>query len=445
MANHDGTSPKMNNWLGRDIHIGQQQQQQASSCLFFRPEKLLTSYQYNNILNIRGGASSSSSSTNDNDARSIQSKSLSSSLSSSSSSLSFSQALQQARSQAHLLVIYIPSSDPKKKSFHPWIDPGLSSLFHPESDSKTILLAEEEEEQKKSFQIYKYFSWITSQDKSWQSQAIQLLQKYNPSHTMLSQLIKKGQPLLLVVYPSKHKLQPHRILPKIIAQHHCNPPPTPTNLILWLQSLKKRHSKQYKSMKVDIQEQKYLQERISNYHQSIQQDIHREQVELEQQREEERKQKEKEERIQFYQCRRQEMKERFPQEPLLTSSEKDVYTIALRFTDGSQKPSQRRFHSHDTLEHVFNWMDITYEIERERIVLTTMNGSQSWKYSDSMDQLTLKDSGLGKMMALRVTILEPKDEVDEKDEDHDVPMKAKEEESPGEEEYDEEEEDDEED
>eukprot|EP00553_Chaetoceros_curvisetus_P006960 CAMPEP_0204631484 /NCGR_PEP_ID=MMETSP0717-20131115/22827_1 /ASSEMBLY_ACC=CAM_ASM_000666 /TAXON_ID=230516 /ORGANISM="Chaetoceros curvisetus" /LENGTH=125 /DNA_ID=CAMNT_0051649053 /DNA_START=3 /DNA_END=380 /DNA_ORIENTATION=- len=94
--------------------------------------------------------------------------------------------------------------------------------------------------------------------------------------------------------------------------------------------------------------------------------------------------------------------ENLPDEP---KSGKNVITIALRFNDG--KRGQRRFDS-DTasMGDVFNWVDAMFEMERERLVLSTMNGQRTFVYGDDeeeMNEMMLKDAGLGKMAALRVT------------------------------------------
>jgi hypothetical protein len=66
---------------------------------------------------------------------------------------------------------------------------------------------------------------------------------------------------------------------------------------------------------------------------------------------------------------------------------------------------------------VFNWVDCTYKMEREKIVLSTMNGKNSFQYEgnpeeeDGVSGVTLKSAGLPRMTGLRVT--ESKDEESE--------------------------------
>jgi hypothetical protein len=54
---------------------------------------------------------------------------------------------------------------------------------------------------------------------------------------------------------------------------------------------------------------------------------------------------------------------------------------------------------------VFHWLDAVFAIDRETAVLRTMNGQQTFEWSDNdRMQTTLDEAGLGKMVALRVTV-----------------------------------------
>jgi len=82
----------------------------------------------------------------------------------------------------------------------------------------------------------------------------------------------------------------------------------------------------------------------------------------------------------------------------------DVRKIALRFSDG--RSGQRGFASDQPLSVVFDWVDAMFEIEREIVVLTTLNGKQtfSWNDDETKSGKTLEDAGLNKMTAFRVTV-----------------------------------------
>jgi hypothetical protein len=56
-----------------------------------------------------------------------------------------------------------------------------------------------------------------------------------------------------------------------------------------------------------------------------------------------------------------------------------------------------------------------YEIEREKVVLTAMNGKQTFAWNEEENTKSLKEAGLGKSTGFRVT--EKKEEAEEKDEE----------------------------
>ena len=95
-----------------------------------------------------------------------------------------------------------------------------------------------------------------------------------------------------------------------------------------------------------------------------------------------------------------------------------VVTIALRFSDGRR--GQRRFDGDEAMSTVFNWVDATFEMERERVELSTMTGQKKFAWGDVEDgDMTLADAGLGKMTGLRVTEIEEEDEEEEEEEGED--------------------------
>ena len=319
---------------------------------------------------------------------------------------SLSQALQQARSNAQLLVVYIPSSSkPNKaktsndyKAFKSLVSQQVHDIANKPSIAKST-----------SFTSFSF--WATSKHDA--KEAIQAKKQLKIKTNSSSK--KKNNPILLVVYPSValDKYGASKITPRVLAQHHCNPPPSETNMASWLNALRKRHKKQYANMQHEIKEMELFQERTKGYKKSILEDTTREQREKE---EEERKQQLEEERREkelALQERRKELLANLPEEPSPASGQNNrVVTIALRFTDG--KKGQRRFLDTVEMEQVFNWVDAEFELERESVILTTMNGSLSFDYVSVVEEgILLKDSGLGKMAALRVTIKVEDEEVEE--------------------------------
>merc|ERR1712238_345023 len=98
-------------------------------------------------------------------------------------------------------------------------------------------------------------------------------------------------------------------------------------------------------------------------------------------------------------ARRQELHESLPED---VKNGDNVKKIALRFADG--RSGQRGFASNITLNVVFNWVDAMFEMERERVVLTTLNGKQIFSWNDEdLENTTLEDAGLKKMTAFRVS------------------------------------------
>jgi hypothetical protein len=141
---------------------------------------------------------------------------------------------------------------------------------------------------------------------------------------------------------------------------------------------------------------------------SIAQDVEREkkqEMELKKIKEEEEARRKREEEIQQ---RRKELLENLPTEP---ENGRDVITIALRFrgisSNNDEAATQRRFNVDDTMNNVFDWVDAMHGLERERICLSTMNGSRSFVYVEDEEKqegnVSLKEAGLGKLTALRVS------------------------------------------
>lgn len=189
-------------------------------------------------------------------------------------------------------------------------------------------------------------------------------------------------------------------MPKVLAQHHCNPPMKAESMASWMNTLRKRHGKQYESMQTDLKELKLYQERKEGYIDSVQSDKERKKKEA--QEEAERKAAEEKEAARKAEicARRQELQEGLPED---VKKGNNVKKIALRFSDG--RSAQRGFASDQPLQVVFNWVDAMFEIERETVVLTTLNGKQtfSWESDETKGNQTLEDAGLKKNTAFRVT------------------------------------------
>lgn len=168
----------------------------------------------------------------------------------------------------------------------------------------------------------------------------------------------------------------------------------------WLNALRKRHAKQYQEMQTEMQELQYYKQRKEGYQESKQSDIQRQkqQAQAEAQRlADEEAAKVKSEALEV---RRKELLENLPEEA--PTDTKNVKKIALRFPDGGPPQVQRRFAPDQPVSDIFNWIDATYKMEREALVLTTLNGKLTLTWDEDQDK-TLDEAGLGKMTGFRVT------------------------------------------
>ena len=134
-------------------------------------------------------------------------------------------------------------------------------------------------------------------------------------------------------------------------------------------------------------------------------------------------------RLEEIQRRRLVLLENLPEEP----QDGEAITIALRFGDNVsscdlEASTQRKFRMEESVNTVFNWMDAVHGLERERMTLSTMNGSKSFVYvnedkevvdDDEVGErsLSLEEAGLGKMTALRVSEIATTEEATEVDEE----------------------------
>jgi Skp family chaperone for outer membrane proteins len=299
---------------------------------------------------------------------------------------SFAEALIKARSKARLLVVFIPSSKPKKE---PNDVKAIQSIF----SSEVSQVAERPARKKQQEGSFSF--WSTKFDSN---EATTAMKRLKTASKVTSGKGKGKNPVLMVIYPSATMTSSGvKIVPRVLAQHHCNPPPDAESMAMWLNALRKRHAKQYVNMQHELKEMELFKERQKGFQSSLKDDRKREEEEKlkeKQAAEEEKARKEREEEVKL---RRIGILEALPEEPETGSD--GVVTIALRFSDG--RKGQRRFESDSLIDDVFNWIDAIFKTERETVELMTMTGTKKFSFGDD-SSLTLDGAGLGKMAALRV-------------------------------------------
>lgn len=166
-----------------------------------------------------------------------------------------------------------------------------------------------------------------------------------------------------------------------------------------MNELRKRFSKQYAAMQLEMREAQLLQERREGYKSSVQSDTERKLREKKEEAERLAKEKIEKERLDALEKRREEFLQSLPEPP--GPEVKDAITISIRCSDG--RTEKRRFESDVQLSLVFNWADATFKMEREVTILTTMNGKQTFSWDDASEEKSLKEAGLGRMVGFRVT------------------------------------------
>lgn len=305
-------------------------------------------------------------------------------------------ALRDARSKARLLLVFIPGSTPSNRGKKTSDQSAIHSLL-----SQEVTQVANKPARKKAT-TGSYLLWGAKASSPEAVTAMKRLKVKQP----------KGEkrPTLVVAYPAQvldGSGQP-KLIPRMLAQHHCSPPPNPESMAAWLNALRKRHAKQFASMQHELNEVQLHIERQQGYRSSIQDDLKRQ--EQEKREKEDRLAKEAAEQARQEQLtqRRIELTASLPEEP----PKEDSFTIALRFANG--KSGQRRFKPDTPLTIIFNWVDAVYELERELVMLTTMNGQKAFTW-DKLGTLTLQEAGLGRMTGLRVseTVVD-KNEAEEK-------------------------------
>jgi Skp family chaperone for outer membrane proteins len=208
----------------------------------------------------------------------------------------------------------------------------------------------------------------------------------------------------MIIFSSSHDYQQGlskgvpKIVPSLLVQHHGNPPPEPEEMAAWMNSLRKRHAKQYEKLQKQVHDLQIYNEIKEGVKDSIKSDKKREKEEAEAEAARKAKEEAEAARQAAIEERRKTLLDELPEE----KKGSDVKRIALRFPDG--RKGERGFDPGQPVSVLFNWVDAIFEIERENVVLTTMNGKMtfSWEEEGSSDT-SLEDAGLGKSTAFRVT------------------------------------------
>ena len=297
-------------------------------------------------------------------------------------------ALRDARSKARLLVVFIPSERPGRGKKNTPDHDAIRSLLSPEVSE----IAEKRARKKQD--TGSFVLWGAKASSPEAITATKRLKTKQPSNR------RDHRPILLVAYPAQvlDSAGVPKLVPRLLSQHHCSPPPSPEVMAAWLNALRKRHAKQYAAMHHELKEAQLFKERKEGYKSSIVTDVQRRERERIEEEERIAKEKAEKERADMLARRREELRDSLPEEP-----GKDVtnaMTIALRFADG--RTGQRRFAPDTPLSVVFNWVDSLFGMERELVILTTMDGKKSFTW-EGAEEVSLAVSGLGRMTGLRVT------------------------------------------
>jgi UBX domain len=184
----------------------------------------------------------------------------------------------------------------------------------------------------------------------------------------------------------------------------------------YLGDLRRRHRQLLLALHQRRQEQVWDQERRDHYSQSV--------VADERQREERRQAVEREKaaaaalatRAAQIVARRAVLQRELPDEPPLlaattttTGNSGNIVVVAIRLPDG--RKAQRRFLVDNddittTTAVLFNWVDVVFEHEREKVQLQTLDGSKTFTYELHRDEpLTATTQGK-KAIAFRVVLLD---------------------------------------
>jgi hypothetical protein len=175
----------------------------------------------------------------------------------------------------------------------------------------------------------------------------------------------------------------------------------------WMNAIRKRNGSCYTALHHEAKEMEIQKERLEGYTESIKSDTERKKKEAKVKAEQQAKEEAEAKRQIDLMERREELKNALPED---IKSGANVKKVSVRFVDG--RSGQRGFSSDQPLSVLFNWVDVMFGMERETVILTTLNGKSTFSWDEeSIYGTTLEDAGLGKMTAFRVTL---KKEVDEK-------------------------------
>jgi UBX domain len=167
----------------------------------------------------------------------------------------------------------------------------------------------------------------------------------------------------------------------------------------WLDEMRKRHARQYAKLQMERKEVEQYKERKEGYQESVKSDEERKVREKREEQERLAKEKAEMERLAAMEKRREELLQSLPEEP--GQEIKNAITLSIRSPGG--RSGKRRFAPETELSVIFNWVDASFQMERELVVLTTMNGKQTFSWEDTTADKTLKDAGLGRMVGFRVS------------------------------------------
>eukprot|EP00531_Pseudo-nitzschia_arenysensis_P001553 CAMPEP_0116141082 /NCGR_PEP_ID=MMETSP0329-20121206/14193_1 /TAXON_ID=697910 /ORGANISM="Pseudo-nitzschia arenysensis, Strain B593" /LENGTH=557 /DNA_ID=CAMNT_0003636243 /DNA_START=195 /DNA_END=1868 /DNA_ORIENTATION=- len=313
---------------------------------------------------------------------------------------SLQDALLAAKQEARMLLVFIPSEKPDSErgglSFFGGNKGNAESEENDKVAIESLLSAEvskaaNKKARKKGDGSGSFAIWVAKAGSPEATAAIKQLK--------LKETSAKGKKraIMSVVYPA---FSSGKIAPQVLAQHHCNPPMKAESMSSWMNALRKRHGKQYVTMQTDLKEMKLYQERKEGYIDSVESDNERKAKEAKEEAERKAQEVKEAARQAEIDARRMELQQSLPEDLKKGSN---VKKIALRFADG--RSGQRGFASDQPLSVVFDWVDAMFEIERETVVLTTLNGKQTFSWDDdgTKNGKTLEDAGLNKMTAFRVT------------------------------------------
>ena len=295
---------------------------------------------------------------------------------------SFSEAMSQTQSEARLLLVLIPSEKPSAGS--PTDVSAIASFL-----SQEVALMADKKALKGGLKMGSFYLWSALPGSTEALQALKRLKLSlkNPQGTK--------RPVLAAVYVGVDSRG--RLVPKLLAQHHAMPPPPPETMAAWMNALRKRHKAQYTKMQTNVRELELYKERQEGYQSSMVQDTENRQKEAELAAEAKRKAEEEAKHQAEIQERRARLEDELGGEVSKDTPNSKVLSIRM----DSGESHRRRFPHDATIEMVLNWADVQCQVEREKVVLTTLNGKQSFSWDDRRDA-TLEEVGLGKMTGFRL-------------------------------------------